>query len=206
MTCVVGIADGKAVWIGADTIAVSGWDKRISLVKKVFVDSQFIVGYTSSFRMGQILQYHIDWKDLRETYINTEDKLGCMVTTLIPMVREQFKELGFSKISDNEEEGGIFMIGVDGKLFTVHKDFQVQEFEPHQTDSPYPDLAFDAIGCGEDYAKGALQAYFALMYDTSNIIRPLAMDRMISLAIRSASMYSIGVNAQNFTLSVGEDR
>ena len=204
MTCVVGIADGKTVWMGADTLAVAGWDKRTSLVKKVFVDSGFIVGYTSSFRMGQILQYHIDWKDLRETYINTKDKLGFMITNLIPEVREQFKELGFSKMSDNEEEGGTFMIGVDGKLFTIHKDFQVQEFEPHQTDNPHPDLAFDAIGCGEDFAKGALQAYFVLMYDTNNIIHPLAMDRIISLAIRSASMYSIEVNAHNIVLNVGD--
>jgi ATP-dependent protease HslVU (ClpYQ) peptidase subunit len=49
---------------------------------------------------------------------------------------------------DNQDFGGSFLVGHKDRLFCIHGDFQVAE----QTDG------YDAVGCGEDIAKGALFA------------------------------------------------
>jgi len=59
MTCIVGIAQEGKVWIGADSAAVSGQDIRATALRKVFRRGQFLIGYTSSFRMGQLPQFHL---------------------------------------------------------------------------------------------------------------------------------------------------
>ena len=64
MTCIVGLADGENVWIGADSASggANGWAITRVVAPKVFplqikeVDQWLLIGYTSSFRMGQILE------------------------------------------------------------------------------------------------------------------------------------------------------
>lgn len=55
MTCVVGLVDKGTVYIGVDSAAVQGWTRRKSRVAKVFHRGPFLIGYTTSFRMGQLL-------------------------------------------------------------------------------------------------------------------------------------------------------
>ena len=62
MTCIVGIVDqsNNKTYMAADSIGVRGNDKSIQNNPKVFYnyhDPKFLIGFTSSFRMGQILQY-----------------------------------------------------------------------------------------------------------------------------------------------------
>lgn len=143
MTCIVGIVDGDDVYIGADSAAVSGYEVRESRVPKVFSNDLFVIGYSTSFRMGQILRYH-----LRPAPQGSESDIQYMVCTFVKAVRECLKEHGFSKVENNVEVGGFFLVAYRGSLYEVGNDFQVNLFAD----------GVMAIGYGREYALGALRA------------------------------------------------
>lgn len=144
MTCVVGLVQKGRVYIGVDSAAVQGWTRRASQVSKVFRRGPFLIGYTTSFRMGQLLEHHLN-------VAAQSDKVSdmtFMVTQFIEAVRVLLKEKGFTKIESNTEKGGQFLVGYRGQLYTIESDFQVG----HQVE------AFDAIGSGAEFALGAVKA------------------------------------------------
>lgn len=57
MTCIVGVTHKGRVYMGGDSAGVSGLDLTVRKDQKVFRNGEFAIGFTSSFRMGQILQY-----------------------------------------------------------------------------------------------------------------------------------------------------
>ncbi len=75
-------------------------DSKVFILKK-----QFIIGFTSSFRMGQILKYSFDPPEHPsgmgvEKYMNT---------LFVDEVRKVFKDKGFLLlIDDSQEQGGTF--------------------------------------------------------------------------------------------------
>ena len=58
MTCVIAIKnpDGS-ITLGGDKAASTEYDSRITTMPKIFKVGDFHFGYTTSFFMGQILQY-----------------------------------------------------------------------------------------------------------------------------------------------------
>jgi ATP-dependent protease HslVU (ClpYQ) peptidase subunit len=170
MTCVVGMIKNDRVYIGADSAAAtSGWTVRASALQKVFRHGSFLIGYTTSFRMGQILQYEVDYPEA-EVYDETY-----MVTRFVPAVREKLKNLGYTKIDNNQEEGGDFLVGVAGQLFLVSSDFQVNHFLDGMA----------AVGCGAEYALGALLVRRSFVgHDPETSIR---------VALETAAYFSGGV-------------
>lgn len=57
MTAIAGVAEDGKVWIGGDSAGVGGLNLETRTDPKVFVNGDFLFGYTSSFRMGQILEH-----------------------------------------------------------------------------------------------------------------------------------------------------
>jgi hypothetical protein len=57
MTCIVGLEHQGKVYIGADSAGVQGYNVTCRSDEKVFQNKDFILGFTSSFRMGQLLRY-----------------------------------------------------------------------------------------------------------------------------------------------------
>lgn len=168
MTCIVGLVyDGK-VYMGADSAASSGWTTRESGTPKLFRKGPYIIGYTTSFRMGQILHHMIDLPEAESEYDES-----FMVTRFVEAIRVKFKELGFTKIESNQETGGQFLVGVAGKIYEIDSDFQVQI----NADGMY------AIGCGANYALGALY-----------LKRRDSPKTSIELALCSAAYFSNGVS------------
>lgn len=173
MTCIVGIVHNGKTYLGGDSAGVSGLDITIRKDKKVFVNGEFVMGFTSSFRMGQVLQY-----DFTPPEIGDEtDMMAYMVRTFIPAVRESFKEAGYSKIDSNRETGGCFLVGVRGHLFQVDSDFQVGE----NLDG------YAAVGCGESYAMGSL-----FTTSTHTTLKP---KWRLEQALEAATKFSGGVCA-----------
>lgn len=144
MTCVVGLVNKGTVYIGVDSAAVQGWTRRTSRVAKVFRRGPFLIGYTTSFRMGQLLQHHLDVPPQEAG----QDDVAYLVTNFIEKARALFKDKGFTKVEANTEKGGQFLVGYRGRLYTVESDFQVGEHED----------GYDAIGSGADFALGAMAA------------------------------------------------
>jgi hypothetical protein len=142
MTAVAGIAQGGRVWIGADSAGTGGYAQTIRADGKVFRNGPFVMGFTSSFRMGQLLRHsfspprrHPD--DPLEKY---------MVGPFIDAVRDCFKDGGFAEEDRKAEVGGTFLVGVSGRLFRIESDYQVGEAVS----------GFDAVGSGHDLARGSL--------------------------------------------------
>jgi ATP-dependent protease HslVU (ClpYQ) peptidase subunit len=144
MTCIVGLKHGGKVYIGGDSAGVGGYDLTLRADKKVFRNGPFIMGFTSSFRMGQVLAFKLAAPEPK----SDQDLMHFMVCDFIDAVRDCLKYSGFARIKDNEEEGGNFLVGYRDRLFNIGTDFQVGESV----------AGFDAAGCGESFALGALYA------------------------------------------------
>src|SRR3989344_5586577 len=147
MTCIVGFADGKRMILAGDSAETNGLDIVIRKDPKVFALEQrggpdMLIGFAGPFRMGQLLM------TLKVPRDKVGDQFGFMLTQFIPSVRELFEKGGFMLKENGREEGGRFLVGYRGKLFTIDGDFQVG----------IPADQYDAIGCGESFALGVLDA------------------------------------------------
>lgn len=169
MTCIVAIEKDGKVFMGGDSAAVADWDIQQCANSKIFEVDKFLIGYTTSFRMGQILEYYLSVRDIKDG----ESKTQFMVKAFIPAVRALFAEHGFSEIESNKESGGVFIVGFMGEAFTVYSDFQVQRY----TDG------FCAVGCGASYALGALA-----------VLDDFDPKKTLLEALATAGKFSIGVS------------
>ena len=173
MTCIVGIAHKGKVYLGGDSAGVSGLDVVVRKDKKVFKNSEFVMGFTSSFRMGQILQYTFTPPEVTN---EDDDLMAYMVQKFIPALRKAFKEEGYTSIESNREKGGCFLVGVRGRLFQIDSDFQVGEHINN----------IAAVGCGEAYAYGSLYAQKG---------NKATSEEKIEAALECAAFFSGGVVA-----------
>jgi len=144
MTCIVGIAHEGKIILGADSAGVGGWDLRIRKDRKVFLNGGLIIGGTSSFRMLQLLQFNLS----PPAIVEGQQPFEYAVKALVPAIRETLKSGGYATTVNGRDEGGVFIVGFRGSLFTIHSDFQVAECIDDIT----------AVGCGESYAMGAMHA------------------------------------------------
>ena len=171
MTCIVGLVDSGKVYIGGDSLGSNSFDGDIRKDAKVFRNGKFVMGFTTSYRMGQLLNYTFSSsRNLNED----EDEMSYMVNVFINDVRCCLKNGGFATSENSQEIGGVFLVGFNGRLFTVHSDYQVSE----NIDE------FTACGCGGDYARGAML-----------VSRHLPPDERIMQALAVAEHFSIGVKS-----------
>ncbi len=170
MTCIVGFIKNKKVYIGGDSAGVSGLNVTPRKDAKVFRSGEFIMGYTSSFRMGQLLRFKLTVDEQK----SVQDDYEYMCTTFIDAVRECLKDGGYTTVESNEEVIGTFLVGYKGRLYRIGDNLQVGE-------SYYN---FESVGCGCYYAKGAL----SLLEKTS-----LTPEIIIKKALQTAVKFSGGV-------------
>lgn len=171
MTIVVGLVHNGNIYMGCDSAGVGGLDLRTRKDSKIFINDEFIIGFTTSFRMGQLLQHSFVPPEIDSSYGNTLHRY--MVNKFIPEVRKCLKDGGYNRRKDDEDIGGEFLVGVRGRLFHIHNDYQVGEIADE----------YDAVGCGENYALGSL-------YSDLHKNDPL---RRIKEALKCAEYYSAGV-------------
>lgn len=170
MTCIVGIVHEGRVYLGGDS---AGSDSHFNLVvradKKVFRSGDFVMGFTSSFRMGQLLAFNFNPPKPRTGV----DTMAYMVTDFIDAARARMKEGGYATVDRQVDKGGTFLCGYQGRLFKIEDDFQVGE-SVH---------GFDACGCGEQIAVGSL-------YSTREWADPA---KRLQAALEAAESFSAGV-------------
>lgn len=174
MTVVVGCVEKEVVWMGADSAGSQGWEIVIREDPKIFRKGEFLIGFTDSYRMGQILRYSLEIPAIPE---------GCelfdyMCLHFIHSVRGCLKGGGFARKENEAESGGTFMVGVRGRLFTVYQDYQVGENK----------MTYAAIGCGRELALGAMCS----LGNLPEKIRPRIKQR-ITMALLAAEQWSSGV-------------
>lgn len=144
MTCIAALVHKGTVYMGGDSAGVGSYSLTVRADEKVFLRGPFLMGFTTSFRMGQLLRYSFDAPKQGDS----QDTYGFMVTAFVDAVRKCLKDGGYAKKDNEVESGGTFLVGYQGRIFKVDSDYQVGEAAD----------GFDAAGCGHDIACGALYA------------------------------------------------
>jgi ATP-dependent protease HslVU (ClpYQ) peptidase subunit len=142
MTCIVGLVDKGKVYIGGDSAGVGDYNLTVRADEKVFINEDFIMGFTSSFRMGQLLRYKFK-KPYHFPNVSDDEY---MVTTFVDAVRDCLKQGGYARNNSGEESGGTFLVGYNGNLYAIYDDYQVAKFKD----------GFAAVGSGSQIALGSL--------------------------------------------------
>jgi len=171
MTCIAAVVEPSGtVWMGADSAGVSGLDIVARADEKVFARKGYLIGFTSSFRMGDILRFLAALPSPPAS----GDLRRFMVVRFVEAVRKALKKYGFAAKKSEQESGGTFLVATRGRIFYIDSDYQVGE-SVH---------GFDAVGRGESYALGALHATAG--WGTGG-------DRRVLDAIGAAIEFSTGV-------------
>jgi ATP-dependent protease HslVU (ClpYQ) peptidase subunit len=132
MTCIVGVADGRKVWMGGDTCG-SNFSFKLEVVHpKVFVrevvtgtkKEKVLIGGCGSFRMLQLLEYSLKMPKLKKGQAFVE----WLVTDFADATRKHFSDKGLAMVSNNvvqiDQGGSSFLIGFKGQLYHMYSDFQ----------------------------------------------------------------------------------
>lgn len=180
MTCIVGFTKNKKVYMGADSAGVGNLSIRTRVDEKVFINGPFIMGYTTSYRMGQLLRF--TFKPPKQK--KTQTDYAYMCTTFITAIIKCFKDNHYAKVDNAVVKGGEFMVGYKSNLYNIQGDFQVGRLA----------VNYMACGCGEDYALGSM--YSSLLYDPNVEPKKLLID-----ALRAAEEFSSGVRGPYKILS-----
>ncbi|WP_428421918.1 hypothetical protein [Methylibium sp.] len=170
MTCIAAIVENGVVHMAADSAGVGGLGLHVRRDRKIHRIGDMLIGFTSSFRMGQLIGYSLA-PPLHDPKITTD---RYMVTVFVDALRHVLKAGGYARVENNTETGGRFLVGYRGRLFIVDSDFQVGE-------SVWP---FGSVGCGDDLAKGALFA-------TRNL--GMTPAQRLAGALEAAEEFSAGV-------------
>jgi hypothetical protein len=123
VTCIAGIVENGTVYIGGDSAGVAGWSLAVRADAKVWATEEFAFGFTSSFRMGQLLRYKLN-PPARLVGQSVDEY---MVGPWIDAVRQRLKAGGYARTEEGAEKGGTFLVGYEGRLFEISSDYQVGE-------------------------------------------------------------------------------
>ena len=180
MTCIVGYVDKleNKVYIGGDSAGVGGYNLTVRSDEKVFKNGDYLMGFTSSFRMGQLLRYAFTPPVLEEG----ENINKFMCTKFIDAVRQCLKDGGYASKDKEEESGGTFLVGYKGRLFEIENDYQV---------AIHAD-GYATVGCGDQIANGALYAVDNYSITTTS---------KLTIALEAAERFSAGVRSPFLILS-----
>lgn len=191
MTCIVGLVGtagperGK-ILLGGDCAGTAEGKEVYGLRNaKVFRKGPYVIGYTTSFRLGQIVRFATELPEPPDASPGEEGEPdgGCQhtqleaffSTTFAEALRHAFAEHGYERPLG---EGGSLLVGVRGRLFVLGLDFQVLAGEE----------SFAAIGSGRHLAYGALAALDQLAMGTQ-----LKLEQRARLALESAARFAPGV-------------
>ncbi|MFI9203066.1 hypothetical protein [Streptomyces sp. NPDC053048] len=170
MTVIVGLVHDGRVYLGGDSAGVSGSRLTVRRDPKIFRNGPYAMGFTTSFRMGQLLHHAFRAP-------KPEGDLDRFMTTVfVDKLRTCLKDGGWARKDSEQEQAGTFLVGVYDRLFAVHDDYQIAE----------PADGYAAVGCGDEFALGALHA-------TADL--GLKPRKRLTLALTAAGYHSAGVCA-----------
>lgn len=148
MTAIVGIADGRSVWMGADSFAGDSYAlqmKESKIIERQLPDgSPILFGTTGELRYALLLETMP--LPAHEPEVDARHYIG---VALVDAMRDCFVKAGFgTKNNGGGDESGqsSVLVGYCGRLFSVWYSYDVVE-----TAHPY-----QAVGSGMDTCLGAL--------------------------------------------------
>lgn len=191
MTCIVGVEwageGGRGVVMAADSLGAAGHfatemstPKLFRLSQRVAEDGEsqqqeMLIGYTSSYRMGQLLRWELDLP-FHPAGMPDEEWL---VTRFLSAVRSTLEEGGWLRKKDERERSGFFLVGYRGRLYHVERELQVMRSAD----------GYQATGSGQHVAAGAIGA---LTFDAPVESR-LRAHGIVELALTVAERHTTSV-------------
>ena len=147
MTCIVGLVQEGKAYVGGDAAGSSSSGQvTMRTDPKVILRDDYLFGFTSSFRMGDILEFRVPVPKERPAGVSLRKHL---VTNWVDdHLRRVFEKLGYLYKDKNVESGGTFVVAHKGELCVIYDDFQVGT----------PIEGYASVGSGCSYALGALHA------------------------------------------------
>lgn len=178
MTCIVGVEHNGKVYMGGDRCGSSSWSQMSVDRPKVFINKKLIIGYTTSFRFGDILEFGFTPPPHKKGTSDIQ-----YMYTVANAIRKVLKDEGFASNTAGSESGGNCLIGYKGKLYELQPEYSLLRAE----------CGFNAVGSGEYVALGAMHA-LQEVYPEPNM--------RIELALKAAQAYCPGVRAPFDILSI----
>ena len=168
MTCIVAYKKDNKIYFGADSLGSTEYKKSNRRDQKLFYKDNMLIGFTSSFRMGNILQYKLEIPK-HKSNISTNVYMN---TIFIDNVIKCFEDNKYISNVDSTISGGTFLVGYKNRIFKIESDFQVAEDYGN----------FSSCGSGEDIATGVMEGIL-------KINKNIAPEKLIKIAIQIASKY-----------------
>jgi ATP-dependent protease HslVU (ClpYQ) peptidase subunit len=175
MTCVVGVIHNNKVHMACDTAASDNESGSIHRRKdaKVFMVDEYLIGFSNSYRMGQILQH--DFNPPRPPKRNLERS---MAIDFVDAVYECLSKNNFIIDKDSENVSDL-IIGVHGRIFVMDTDFSIGE---------YYDKYF-AIGSGYQFALGSLHSTKHIKNPRTRMTKALETAAEYTMSVRPPFLY-----------------
>ena len=167
MTCIIAHTNGTSSFIAGDKLGSNGFTKAVQTEPKVF-EKEFIklnedgltrtkevmaLGYTTSFRMGQLLNYNLTLPE----QVAGETFSQYLVLKVIPIVRQMFKDEWGARDASQDVGGGQFIILHNHTIYEVQEDFSVLQ----------PKTQITAVGSGTYHAIASMSAYIEVQEETN---------------------------------------
>jgi hypothetical protein len=182
MTCIVGLVDDERVVMGADSFGgADGCPGSTLKNPKIVRIGGLAIGYTSSYRLGQLLQYGfsppaVDDRDIEEY----------LVSRFVPSLRAHLKEHGWSTVENGREEAGGLLIACRGRLFRMQAEYEMIEEA----------CGYGAVGCGATLAFGSLHTSGVAVTEGADWLTPevrvrLALDASAAFDQHVAAPYTV---------------
>lgn len=154
MTCIVAIKDNGNIHMAGDLMGSDGFRGKVYDKSKVFIKEGFILGYTSSFRMGQLLEYA--W--VPPTQGVGQDDDSYIYVDVVNSFKSLFMDNGFGNKDKVEIETGEFIFGWNGRLFLHQSNHSLLESDHYVTTGSGCYHAEAAIASLIEYGhKGAVE-------------------------------------------------
>lgn len=118
MTVIVGIEHKRKIYMGGDTAASTPDHIDVMDRSKLIKRPGILLGYCGSFRIGQILEYHMDFSDMKRT------KEEWLYRDFIEQLRAVTKEQG-ARDGDSMVDGADLLVGFNKRLYIIQSCFSV---------------------------------------------------------------------------------
>ena len=124
MTCIVGLKTPNDVWLGVDSAGANRFTSHVYDTPKMIVRKRLVMGYTSTFRFGNLLAHNLKIPKVPPKAKSLE---RWMVRKFIPALRECLKDAGHNRIEHSLESGGTCLVATrkTRELFIVQSDFSI---------------------------------------------------------------------------------
>lgn len=153
MTCGLGYADGKNVWIASDRCASDTFSNQsIISSSKVFYlpNAPIICSFAGCFKIYDLLKYRLKIPE-KVLYKGLKDKKNTdkfVRTEIVDFIGNTIKHYTSNLVLNKNDLDFSLLMGINGRIFLIEEDLTVLEFLNNIV----------SIGTGEEVAQGAFTA------------------------------------------------